>query len=78
MSGTVTHAARLRALVVAIAVPMILAAGFGALFWAKAVRTVATVDSPVRSSAVEVYPWPRPSADRSPIAPIGKEYYWRD
>jgi hypothetical protein len=34
------------ALGVAAAIPLMLAAGFGALFWAKAVRTVARFDSP--------------------------------
>jgi len=46
MSGPHQRRARMRALAVAAAVPLILATGFGALFWAKAVRTVASFDSP--------------------------------
>jgi hypothetical protein len=46
MSGRHSRPARLRALAVAVAVPVILAGAFGALFWAKAVRTVASFDSP--------------------------------
>ena len=43
---THTRAARLRAYVVVIAAPLILAAVFGGIFWAKAVRTVGSVASP--------------------------------
>lgn len=46
MSSPVSRKSRMWALAVAAAIPLILATGFGALFWAKAVRTVARFDSP--------------------------------
>ena len=46
MTRSVSRKSRMWALGVAAAIPLMLAAGFGALFWAKAVRTVARFDSP--------------------------------
>jgi hypothetical protein len=46
MSGHPDRKSRLRALIVVILVPLVMAVAFGGIFWMKAVRTVAEVDSP--------------------------------
>jgi len=68
---------RLRALAVAVAVPVILAAGFGALFWAKAVRTVGRFDSPagVWTATVRVIN-PGGSAGYSTHIVVARRHAW--
>jgi uncharacterized membrane protein len=77
MSGHPDRKARLRALVVVILVPLVMAVAFGGIFWAKAVRTVAQLDSPQGTwiATIRVVN-PGSSAGYSTHVVVARSYFW--